>query len=211
MTCLTCHNPHDIPRGAKAVERYVAVCQSCHATPHRGGAPRVAGVGSSATCIDCHMPKRRTEDAVHVVMTDHYIQRQRPSRDLLAERTEADSLKHGDYRGDVVLYYPPTLPPTPENELYLALAQVQQGSNLTAGIPRLEQAIEKHRPARPEFYYELGRAYSMTANYDAGIRWCREALRRDASFVPRSRSWEPRRRHRETWRRRRKRSRRPCR
>ena len=52
------------------------------------------------------MPKRRTEDAVHVVMTDHYIQRQRPSRDLLAERTEADSLTHGDYRGEVVLVLP---------------------------------------------------------------------------------------------------------
>jgi tetratricopeptide (TPR) repeat protein len=184
MTCVTCHDPHDIPRGAKAVERYVAVCQSCHETPHRGGAPRVSGVNSRATCIDCHMPKRRAEDAVHVVMTDHYIQRQRPPRDLLAERTEADSLKHGDYRGEVALYYPPELPATPENELYLALAQVKQGSNLAAGIPRLEQAIEKHRPARPEFYYELGRAYSMTANHDAGIRWCREALRRDAAFVP---------------------------
>ena len=184
MTCLTCHNPHDIARGSKAVDRYVAVCESCHKTPHPRGAPRVAGVGSSATCIDCHMPKRRAEDAVHVVMTDHYIQRQRPSRDLLAERTEADSLKDGDYRGDVVLYYPPTLPPTPENELYLALAQVRQGSNLTAGIPRLEQAIGKHQPARAEFYYELGRAYSMSGDRDAAIRWCREALRRDAAFVP---------------------------
>jgi tetratricopeptide (TPR) repeat protein len=184
MTCQTCHDPHDIPRGAKAAERYVAICQSCHAAPHRGGAPRVAGVSSSATCIDCHMPKRRTEDAVHVVMTDHYIQRQPPRGDLLAERSEADNLKFGEYRGDVVLYYPPTLPSTPENELYLALAQVKQGSNLTAGIPRLEAAIEKHRPERPDFYYELGRAYSVTSDYAAGIRWCREALRRDANFVP---------------------------
>ena len=59
-----------------------------------------------------------------------------------------------------MLYYPPTLPQTAENELYLALAQVQQGSNLTAGIGRLETAIEKHRPSRPEFSYELARAYS---------------------------------------------------
>jgi tetratricopeptide (TPR) repeat protein len=184
MTCLTCHNPHDIARGAKAIDRYVAVCESCHKTPHPRGAPRVTGVASTATCIDCHMPKRRAEDAVHVVMTDHYIQRGPPRRNLIADRTEADSLKDGDYRGDVVLYYPPTLPPTPENELYLSLAQVRQGSNLTAGIPRLEQAIGKHQPARPEFYYELGRAYSMSGDRDAAIRWCREALRRDTAFVP---------------------------
>lgn len=184
MTCLTCHNPHDIPRGLKATERYVAICQSCHEAPHRDGVPQVPGVSASATCVDCHMPKRRTEDAVHVVMTDHYIQRQPPRRALLAQRTEAESLKQGDYRGDVVLYYPPTLPPTPENELYLALAQVRQGTNLTVGIRRLEQAIQKYQPDRPDFYYELARAYSMTADHDGDIRWCREALRRDANFVP---------------------------
>lgn len=184
MTCVTCHDPHDAPRGPKAVERYVAICQGCHEATHQGGVPRVAGMSSGATCIDCHMPKRRAEDAVHVVMTDHYIQRQRPAGNLLAERTEADALKNGDYRGEVALYYPPTLPATAENELYLALAQVRQSSNLTAGIRRLEQALEKHRPARPEFYYELGRAYSMNADRDGAIRWSREALRLDAAFVP---------------------------
>jgi tetratricopeptide (TPR) repeat protein len=184
MTCVTCHDPHDIARGPKGVERYVAVCQSCHDTPHRGGVPQVPGMRASATCLDCHMPKRRTEDAVHVVMTDHFIQRQQARRNLLADLTEADTRKLGDYRGEVVLYYPATLPPTPENELYLALAQVRQSANLTDGIPRLQRAIEKYQPQRPEFYYELARAYSLVADYDADIRWCREALRRDATFVP---------------------------
>jgi predicted CXXCH cytochrome family protein len=184
LTCVTCHNPHETPHGPKAVERQVAVCQGCHQGTHRGGVPQVPGASTGATCIDCHMPKRRAEDAVHVVMTDHYIQRRPVLRDLIAARTEADRLKQGDYRGEVVLYYPSTLPPTPENELYLALAQVQQGSNLTSGIRQLEQAIQTHRPERPEFYYELARAYSKAANYDADISWCREALRRDARFVP---------------------------
>jgi tetratricopeptide (TPR) repeat protein len=175
--------PHDIPRGAAAVKRYVAICESCHKAPHAKGTPRVQGVGQAATCLDCHMPKRRTEDAVHVVMTDHYIQRQRPSGDLLADRTEADAT-HADYRGEVVPYYPRELPSSPENELYLALAQVQQGSNLAAGIPRLQQAIERHRPTRPEFYYELARAYAAAGDRDSGIRWCREALRIDPNFVP---------------------------
>ena len=184
MTCGTCHNPHDIPRGAKAVQHYVAVCESCHTDVHRGGAPRVRGVNANATCLDCHMPKRRAEDAVHVVMTDHYIQRHKPPRDLLAERTEAENAKRGDYRGEVVLYYPPTLPATPDNELYQALAQVQQGSNMTSGLRRLQQAIEAHRPARADFYYELGRAYAAAGDLDAAIRWSGEALRRDSNFIP---------------------------
>ena len=86
---------HDVPHlsrparhsaGREAVQRYVAICQSCHQGTHRSGMPHSPDVPRSATCLDCHMPKRRTEDAVHVVMTDHYIQRRRPAADLLAPR-----------------------------------------------------------------------------------------------------------------------------
>ena len=184
MTCLTCHNPHETESGPSAIAREIAVCQGCHQGAHRGGTPQVAGVRAGATCVDCHMPKRRTQDAVHVVMTDHYIQRRPVRPDLLAARAESDSLGQGDYRGEVVPYYPQPLPPTPANALYLALAQVQQGSNLPSGIRQLEQAIEQQQPERPAFYYELGRAYGKTADHDADIRWCREALRHDAAFVP---------------------------
>jgi tetratricopeptide (TPR) repeat protein len=181
MTCLTCHDPHDIPRGAEAVQRYVAVCQRCHEGIHRSGMPRAPNVRLDATCLDCHMPKRRTEDAVHVVMTDHYIQRRRPATDLLAPRAEPASY---EYRGEVVLYYPPKLASTPDNELYLALAQVQDGADLAGGIPRLERAIEQYRPARPDMYYELARAHAKTSNFAAVIRWCEEALTRDGTFAP---------------------------
>ena len=180
MTCVTCHDPHDAPRGAAATQHYVRVCKTCHTDAHTSelASPKRSDGG----CVDCHMPKRRAEDAVHVVMTDHFIQRARPARDLIAARTEA----HGAaaYRGEVVPYYPVSLPASPENELYLAVAQVQDGSNLTAGIPRLQEAIERHRPARPDFYYDLARAYAKTANHDAVIRWSSEALVRDPAFVP---------------------------
>ena len=38
-------------------------------------------------CTGCHMPKRRTEDAVHVLMTDHFIRRQ-PGKDDAAPLAE---------------------------------------------------------------------------------------------------------------------------
>ena len=184
MTCVTCHNPHDIPRGEKAMQHQVAVCRSCHDAAHARGVPRVAFAGPRSTCVDCHMPKRRAEDAVHVVMTDHFIQRMRPTRDLTAPLKEAETLASAIYRGEVVPYYPAVLPSTPENELYVALAQVQQGSNLVAGIPRLQQAIESHKPVRAEFYYEVARAYARTGNHAAVIEWCEAALRHDGSFAP---------------------------
>jgi tetratricopeptide (TPR) repeat protein len=184
MTCVTCHNPHDIPRGERAVRHYAAVCRTCHDRAHDGGVPRVAVAGPRSTCLDCHMPKRRAEDAVHVVMTDHFIQRLRPARDLTAPLKEAAALTVSHYRGEVVPYYPPALPSTPENELYVALAQVQQGSNLTAGIPRLQQAIESYKPTRGDFYYELARAYAKTADHAAVIQWCEAALSKDVNFAP---------------------------
>ena len=125
LLCTTCHNPHDIPRGEEAARHYTAVCRQCHASAFDQQV--AAGKHTRATgCVDCHMPKRRTEDVVHVAATDHYIQRRKPAGDLLAERAERQETGANAYRGPVVLYYPETLPHTPENDLDLAVAQVKQ-------------------------------------------------------------------------------------
>ena len=165
MTCTTCHNPHE------AVVRYNAACRKCHAAAH------AAGVPAGGDCASCHMPRRRTDDAVHVVMTDHYIQRRRPAGDLLAARTEAVD---AGYRGDVVPYYPDAA----TDELYLSIAQVRDGANLEGGIPRLRLAIERLKPAEPEGYLELAKAYAKAGDSAQAVRWCEEALRRRPGFNP---------------------------
>lgn len=158
MTCGTCHDPHSVRRGAEA-----AGCKQCHASAHN----------ASTTCIECHMPKRRTDDAVHVMMTDHFIQRR------VADRPPS---KQKPYRGEVSLYYPERLPATPESEAYLAIAQVRHSANLAGGIPRLEAAIAKLAPARPEFYFELAKAYSKKGDDETAVRWFDEALRKKSDF-----------------------------
>jgi predicted CXXCH cytochrome family protein len=175
MTCVTCHNPHQALRGEAAAQHYVEVCRGCHASAHRDGTP------AGSTCVGCHMPKRRTEDAVHVVMTDHYIQRRTPVRDPLAPLKEA---AEQTYQGSVMPYYPDPLPHTPVNDLYLAVAQIQNSADLQAGIPRLVQALEKYRPAAPEFYFELGKAQAKADRKREAIRWFEEALRRQSNFRP---------------------------
>jgi tetratricopeptide (TPR) repeat protein len=122
------------------------------------------------------MPRRRTEDAVHVVMTDHFIQRRKPTRDLTAARTETVD---GGYRGEVAPYHPEK----DAGELYIAVAQVRDGANLERGIPRLREAIERLKPTQPEFYLELAKAYSKAGNSSEAVRWCDEALRVRPQFV----------------------------
>ena len=166
LTCTTCHDPHD----EQATTHYNAVCTQCHQS-------LPAQHTKSADCVSCHMPKRRTQDVVHAVMTDHYIQR-RPPANLLAPLAERREFDAHQYRGPVAPYYPSPLPRTPENLLYLAVAQVTQQSNLKAGLPQLAAEIAKQQPARAEFYVELGEAWLNAGNQRNAIAAFEQALKR---------------------------------
>jgi tetratricopeptide (TPR) repeat protein len=109
------------------------------------------------------MPKRRTQDVVHAVMTDHLIQRRAPEHPL-AELQERTDLVNEGYRGGVIPYYPAPWPGTAEDLLYEAVAQVTQQANLKAGLPQLAGEIAKQHPSRPEFYVELGEAWLNAGN-----------------------------------------------
>jgi len=183
MTCTTCHDPHSVPRGESAVEHYARACGSCH-QPDLQKQIEAKRHTSVRACAACHMPRRRTDDVIHVVMTDHYIQREKPSRDLLAPLTERHDTEETAYQGPVVLYYPPQLAATPESELYLAMAQVKQFANLAEGVPRLAAAIEKHRPADGEFYFQLGEAYAKLGQTGNAVRMYETATVRKPGFRP---------------------------
>ena len=148
LQCTTCHNPHDVPRGAEAdaaLRRSLPQVPRCRL---RSGSWRRASTRARPVAPDCHMPKRRTEDVVHSAATDHYIQRRRPAGDLLAEMAERHETGDKAYRGEVVPYYPGKLRPAPDNDLYLGLGagdgeeqsgerdRPAHGSDRTACLPR---------------------------------------------------------------------------
>lgn len=176
MTCTTCHDPHQTARGETAQARYTSACRSCHATQHEA---------ATRDCAGCHMPKRRTEDAVHVVMTDHYIQRKPPAAGLLAPIPES----HDRYSGDVKLYYPAALPDTAENRLYLAVARVRALADPREAIAELARAITESKLPDAMFYFELAEACRKAGRPEDAIHAYQQATERKPDLVPAYVSW----------------------
>jgi predicted CXXCH cytochrome family protein len=183
MTCTTCHDPHNALRGAAAEQHYTRVCRSCHEPEFE---KRVAERRhpTDPSCLGCHMPRRRTDDVVQVVMTDHFIQRRKPDRDLVASLRERHIDKTTKYTGPVFAYYPSPMPDSPENELLLAIAQVKHNSDLRGGIPKLEAAIARHRPSNAAYYFELGEAYWNDRQVQKAFASYEEALAKQPDFWP---------------------------
>jgi predicted CXXCH cytochrome family protein len=177
LTCLTCHDPHNIPRGQAASTHYNAVCRQCHSAAFSAMVASAKHT-AEADCVSCHMPKRRTDDVVHAVITDHLIQRRKPSKDLLADIPEVYETDATAYRGQVVPYYPKTLS-AGADALYLAVAQVEQGSNLNPGVRQLTDEIEKQKPTNAEFYFNLGEAWRQKGDAEKAVKAYEQAVARD--------------------------------
>ncbi len=159
MTCTTCHDPHK-PQPASS-----ASCRACHAQPK--GAAHV----NVKECVSCHMPQRRTDDAVRVTMTDHKIvKRPPPAGILLAMKAE----RHvGQYRGRVEPMHP-----SDTGALYHAIAQVRVGANLTEGAAALDRAIAADPTCGADCYYELADAFGKQGQFDSAAKAAEQALRR---------------------------------
>ncbi|HEU5020433.1 MAG TPA: tetratricopeptide repeat protein, partial [Bryobacteraceae bacterium] len=179
LTCDTCHNPHNIPRGAEAVSHYASVCRQCH-TAKQGSIEPIDSLiaagkhTAGADCAGCHMPKRRPTDTPGLVMTDHLIARLPPAGNLLAPFRERIP---EEYKGAVVPYYPSPLPGTPENSLYLAVAQVGLKNNLQTGLPELEREIARQKPSNAQFYIVLGDALHGAGKPREAVTAYEQALR----------------------------------
>ena len=180
ITCTTCHDPHKPSDTPEASRRYEAACMQCH----QAGLAALISDGAhvaDTSCATCHMPKRRTDDVVHAVMTDHRIQA-KPPEGLLERKRERSTLAETTYRGEVSVYYPRPVPDAGA-ELYEALAQTAQGSNLETGIARLEAAINSRQPAEAGFYFELAVALEDTGRLAVAAQWFERALERDPAFL----------------------------
>ncbi len=174
LTCTKCHDPHKPSQGAEAALHYTQVCLGCHAQK----LSKLASHLPRTACTECHMPRRRPSDAIHIEIADHLIQARPRFANPVQEQHDGNTRP---YRGEVVSYYPTAMDKTPEAEIAFAVAQVKQQSNLTAGIERLRTLIERYRPEGGDAYYELAEAYWHVGQADRALRSYEQA----ASHEPR--------------------------
>ena len=123
------------------------------------------------------MPKRRTEDVIHVVMTDHRIQRRPPGKNLEASLKE----DHVPYQGEVVRYFP-TNAGGAIPDLYWGVAQVKQRSNLKA-LAGFQEAVETQQPRFAEPWVELALAQMENGGLEAAKRGFSRAVGIDPGLV----------------------------
>ncbi len=167
LSCLTCHDPHRRISGGdnERVSHYRAACLSCHRLPLK------AHASDPGDCTSCHMPKRRTEDVVHVVMTDHLIRRSPGGPELLSPRAEAEPVLTGVHLLDK------QAAPGPLGEVYRATAVVRMASTAEA-VDYLERMLETARPAEQEPWLDLAQALLRRRRFAEAERALSKVLER---------------------------------
>lgn len=156
LVCTTCHDAHHTRPIEERKEAFRAACDRCH---DADACTEDHGRNRSGTdpddCTTCHMPKRRTIDVVHAVMTDHRIVKRPPPGDLLAPLSE----DHHAYEGELVFHLPDSAPKGAEAKLYLGTAYLQAG-RADLGIPLIEasRAEGARQYATPWYMVSVARA-----------------------------------------------------
>jgi len=112
LTCTTCHDPHS----AKVRN----ACSGCHLSDH---------AKTATDCAGCHMPKRRAQDAIHVTMTDHWIQRRPSFLDPVRE-------DHVPYLGEIVPFYLQSGPSLISTARAIQRAERERTSAAYRALPR---------------------------------------------------------------------------
>jgi Tfp pilus assembly protein PilF len=147
LSCLTCHDPHRrVPESERAAH-YRAACLTCHGADACRRPGKTTAVDTS-DCVSCHMPKRRTQDVVHVVMTDHLIRRQPGGPELQAPLAEREPILTG------IHLLGPDAPTGALGEVYRAAAVVRTSAAEEA-IAHLEKMLPVAKPIEIEPWLDL--------------------------------------------------------
>ncbi len=165
LTCISCHNPHKKVPVEERAAHYGKVCQSCHDKPHQSDQRK------DGDCVACHMPQRRAQDAVNVVMTDHKIQRNDRQIDWLAPLQEQEPIIT-----DFDFLMPQKSPQGDMGQIYkvVTLMRVKVLPNY---VDYLQALLNRVRPRELQPYFELARGQLMLKRYADAERSARALMK----------------------------------
>jgi tetratricopeptide (TPR) repeat protein len=76
LRCVSCHNPHELPREEAKAAYYRGRCLACHSERRCGLAESERLAQSKQDdCVACHMPKMGAADVPHAASANHRIPR----------------------------------------------------------------------------------------------------------------------------------------
>ena len=76
LGCISCHDPHRLPKPAEEVAYFRQRCLECHANQGCSLATAERQARSpDGDCVGCHMPRSRSSDVFHGATTDHRVPR----------------------------------------------------------------------------------------------------------------------------------------
>lgn len=187
MDCLTCHDPHRKIPEAERADHYRKRCLTCHKLDDCGfdhGNQESERMHSDASqpndCVTCHMPARRTQDVVRVVMTDHLIRKEAPPEQWLEPLSEHPPALEFPPEP----YYADRAPPQPMLDVYLAMFGTSRGDPIRVHV--LKEAIDVAETTAFDPVYALANGYGEIG----ATKRAREAFRNlTQRFPDRPRLW----------------------
>ena len=170
MSCISCHDPHGIPRATDRVQFYRKRCVSCHEPQACLETPE-AITAAGGSCIDCHMPKRDTTMATHVAQTDHRILRSPSAIPSLPEQDQPAVTFFDDHDKRL---------PDWELRRAIALMLARAPAPFSVTLEDELKALAERFPEDPEVVINYGAVCQSRRNYPEAIRVFQEA----AKFEP---------------------------
>ena len=148
LGCISCHDPHRLPKPGEQVAYYRRRCLECHADQ---GCSLPTAVRQERSrdddCVSCHMPRTRSSDVFHVATTDHRI----PRRAAEPDRSPAIDRQPRVGEGRMVVFHRDLMDEQERaaagREIGVALARSYEWpESAAAALPLLEAALS----ARPD-------------------------------------------------------------
>jgi hypothetical protein len=166
MSCMSCHDPHFTPDGAKEKAAfYRKKCLTCHT----GNTFATAHHPENPDCVSCHMPRTGAENISHVAWTDHRILKIPEAPGAAAKPSLGDTL------------VPVFSPGATERDIALAYYK----SLLEGNVALQQKAFEKLEAIKPELSGDndalvaLGVLVEGRGDYKQAQELFQEVLKRD--------------------------------